>query len=81
VASFVCGIVSVVSGIACVIGGFAALPGLVLGIVGLGRVNRSLGREKGRGMAIAGIVLSAIGLLELIAFIIFFGFALSAGNP
>ncbi len=40
-----------------------AIPGLILGIVGLQRVKRSGGTLTGRGMAIAGIVTSAIVLV------------------
>jgi hypothetical protein len=77
VASLVCGIFSVVGGFACFAGAFASIPGLILGIIGLQRINRSNGREKGRGMAVAGIVTSAVGVLVLVALIILFGFALS----
>lgn len=40
-----------------------AIPGLILGIVGLQRVKRSGGTLTGEGMAIAGIVISAIALV------------------
>jgi prepilin-type processing-associated H-X9-DG protein len=57
VASLVCGILGL-----CVpvIGG---LVGLVLGIIGLVKVNRSAGALAGGGLAVAGIVVSAIGVL------------------
>ena len=41
--------------------------GLVLGIAGVRAVRRGGGRVKGRGLAIAGIVLAAIGLLFALA--------------
>jgi prepilin-type processing-associated H-X9-DG protein len=41
--------------------------GLVLGIAGVRKVRRGGGRVKGRGLAIAGIVLAAIGLLFALA--------------
>jgi hypothetical protein len=40
-----------------------SLLGLVLGIVAEGRIDRSGGTLKGRGLAIAGIVLGALGLV------------------
>jgi len=43
--------------------GTTALVGLVLGIVALGRINKSQGRLGGRGLAFAGICVSAVMLL------------------
>ncbi len=40
--------------------GLASLPGFIMGLVGLSQVNRT--GHQGRGMAIAGIVMGAIGL-------------------
>lgn len=40
--------------------GIGALAGLVCGIVALVRINRSAGRMTGRGLAIAGVVVSAL---------------------
>ncbi len=52
---------SLVLGVLSLCGGIASIPGLICGIVGLGRANRRGG--SGFGMAIAGMVLSGIGLL------------------
>lgn len=52
-------IASLVLGILCFVPGL----GLVLGAVGLSQINRR--GERGRGMAIAGIVLSSLGLMVL----------------
>jgi hypothetical protein len=60
----VLGIVSIVGWFAC-LGLFSGVPGLVLGIVGLGQINRAGGYQGGRGLAIAGIVLSSIGIAGL----------------
>lgn len=57
-ASLVLGIVSIVMSLLFV----PAVIGLVLGIVGIGRARRST-PQVGKGKAVAGIVLSAIGLL------------------
>jgi hypothetical protein len=42
--------------------GLTALPGLVLGIWGLGATRRREGGRRGRGMAVAGTILSVVGL-------------------
>jgi len=57
IASLVLGLVSIVG--MC----FTAIPGLILGIMGLGDINRSRGRLGGKGMAVFGIVLSSLGLI------------------
>ena len=48
--------------------GITALAGLILGIISLGKVNRSGGRLRGRGLAIAGICVSSVMLLLSIPF-------------
>jgi len=45
--------------------GITGIIGLVLGIVGLCVISRSSGRLKGNGLAIAGIVVSAVSLFML----------------
>jgi len=52
---------SLVLGVLSLCGGIASIPGLICGIVGLSRANQRGG--SGSGMAIAGMVLSGIGLL------------------
>ena len=57
-------IASLILGLAsCVLVCFTAIPGLILGIMGLGDINRSQGRIGGKGLAILGIVLSSIGMV------------------
>ena len=57
-------IASLVLGLAsCVLVCFTAIPGLILGIMGLGDINRSQGRIGGKGLAIFGIVLSSMGMV------------------
>jgi len=60
VISLICGIASPCTA------GLLAIPGLVLGIVGLARIRRSSGAMAGRGMAVAGIITSLIGLAVLL---------------
>jgi hypothetical protein len=64
VASLVCGVVSPCTG------GLTAIPGLVLGIAGLARVRRSAGALAGRGLAIAGIITSLVGLMILLVVVL-----------
>jgi len=45
--------------------GLSALVGLILGIVGLCAINKSSGQLKGRGLAIGGIIISAVSLVLL----------------
>lgn len=63
VISLICGIASPCTA------GLLAIPGLVLGIVGLARIRRSGGALAGRGMAIAGIIVSIVGLFFLLALV------------
>jgi len=61
VASLALGVLS------CPLSCFAAIPGAICGILGLTRISRSASeghgpRLKGRGLAIAGIILSCLGL-------------------
>jgi hypothetical protein len=64
VVSLICGIASPCTA------GLLAIPGLVLGIVGLARIRRSGGALAGRGMAIAGIIVSIVGLFFLLALVL-----------
>src|SRR5207247_9417725 len=52
---------------------FFAIPAilaLIFGLVANGQINRSGGQQGGKGMAIAGIVLGAVEIAVLVAFII-----------
>ena len=64
IASLVLGIVALISG------GLAAIPGIILGIVGVRQINRSGGRLAGRGLAVAGMWLSGVGVFLLLLGII-----------
>jgi hypothetical protein len=50
-----------------------ALVGLVFSGVGLSQINKSGGQQTGRGLAIAGIILSAIGLIMGLVTLALFG--------
>lgn len=62
VTSFVLGILSV---LACGVGIIFSIPGVITGILGVRRVKGSHGSQKGHGLAVAGIVLSAVSLVML----------------
>jgi uncharacterized membrane protein len=67
VASMVLGIVGLV--MIPVIGPILAL---VFGYVAKGSIDRSGGREGGRGMAVAGIVLGYVGLVLSVLWVVYF---------
>jgi prepilin-type processing-associated H-X9-DG protein len=46
--------------------GLASVPGLILGIIGIGKATKSGGAVGGKGLAVAGTVLSALGCLMLL---------------
>lgn len=50
-------------GISAFLCGVTAIPGLILGIIALNKIKESAGRLGGRGLAVGGIVTSAIALL------------------
>ena len=52
----------------------AAPVAFVLGILALKRIKAEPERLKGRGMALAGMILGAIPIVALVAFIVFFLF-------
>jgi prepilin-type processing-associated H-X9-DG protein len=60
----------VFGGISLLCGVFAALPGLILGLVGLRKINRSAGALGGKGLAIAGICVSGFFMVVNIFIIV-----------
>jgi uncharacterized membrane protein len=70
VASMVLGIVGII-----MIPVIAPILAIVFGFVAKGSIDRSQGRETGRGMAVAGIVLGFVGLVTsalMIAYFVWF---------
>jgi len=57
IASLVCGIAGF-----CTVG-LGGIAGIILGVMGLGRIRQSVGQIGGRGIAIAGIITSIVSLL------------------
>jgi hypothetical protein len=76
IAALVLGIVSVC--IAAYLGVICGVIGLVLGILGMKEVDRNPQAVKGKGMAIAGVVLGSIGIVLQIIFLFIFGLAFAA---
>lgn len=58
--------------------GLTAIGGLICGIVALGKINKSEGRQKGKGLAITGICLSGAMLLMAIPMLVMAGMLLPA---
>jgi hypothetical protein len=73
-------IASLVLGIAWILlGPLTAIPGLILGIIAIVKIRRSRGLLKGRPFAIAGIITSAIPIVLIGMFILWFAYRLSSG--
>jgi ABC-type phosphate transport system permease subunit len=64
IGALVCGLISMLMPV------LLSVPAIILGIVGLRAINVSNGVEKGKGMAISGIVLGSLTLLGTILLII-----------
>ncbi len=73
VTGLILGILSVTVGLCCC-GVLFSLAGIVCSGIALSQISKDP-LQQGRGMAIAGLVLSILGLLAGIAIIIFWGFA------
>ncbi len=65
IASLICGGAGLVLGFACGIPGVAALVGVVLGIIAIIETGRN-GTRSGRGLAIAGTVVSTLAIVTLV---------------
>ena len=59
---------ALVLGVLAFCGGLTALPGLICGVIGMGRATAR--GEAGRGMALAGTILSGVGFLTTIPLLI-----------
>jgi hypothetical protein len=77
-----------IASLICSIASFVVLPfvggvlGVVLGHVALSQINQSEGREEGRGMAIAGLIIGYANLaLSLIVIVLIIVAIIAAANP
>ncbi|HZQ46973.1 MAG TPA: DUF4190 domain-containing protein, partial [Verrucomicrobiae bacterium] len=67
------GILSMTIGWICCFGTLFSILGLIFSCVGLSQINQNPVRYSGKGLAIAGIILSALGLVMHFFFAILFG--------
>lgn len=70
IASLVLGIISTVMGCCYGIGLLTAIPGIITGIIGIIKTGKSSNTVKGKGLAIAGLILSIVGMILALYFII-----------
>lgn len=70
ITGLVCGIVGIVTAWACGIGLVLGILGLVFGILGVRRVDQSMGLRKGRGMGLAGAICGGIAIVLFILWIV-----------
>ena len=83
IVALICGILSVICH--CVpiagsfIGFFLSVAAIVLGIIETKRIGRGEGSVKGKGMALAGIILGAVGIVFGILWIVIISIASFAG--
>ncbi len=75
IAGLICGILSL-PGAFCCCGQPFSILGVIFSLVGLSQINQKQGLEQGRGIAIAGLVLSLVAIaLSILGF--FFGFLMN----
>ena len=83
IVALVCGILSVICH--CIpiagsfIGFFLSVAAIVLGIIEIKRIGRGEGSAKGKGMALAGIILGAVGIVFGIIWIVIISVASFSG--
>lgn len=73
IAALVMGILAVTVGLCCC-GWLLGLLGIIFSLVALSQIKKSPDQQTGRGMAIAGLVMSILGLIASIILQIMFGF-------
>ena len=83
IVALICGILSVICHCVPVagsfIGFFLSVAAIVLGIIETKRIGRGEGSAKGKGMALAGIILGAVGIVFGILWIVIISVASFAG--
>jgi hypothetical protein len=70
IAAFVLGIIAVVFACCDGIGAIPGIVALILGIISLRQINNSRGAQKGKNLAIAGIIMGGVGILIGVYFIV-----------
>lgn len=75
---FICSLAFIVLFWIPFIGWLLPIAGLVFSIIGVSQINKAQGTEKGKGLAIAGIIISAVWLLIMVVGLIFAGAVISS---
>ncbi len=78
VAGLVLGILSVTLGLCCCYGLPFSVPGLICSLMGLNQIKTDSAGQQGKNLAIAGLVLSALGILLGLALL---GLVVAFGTP
>jgi uncharacterized membrane protein len=66
-AGFILGLMSVIGAPCCIPSVIAAPLGLIFSIIALNQISKQPG-QRGKGLAIAGLILSLVGFMELATF-------------
>lgn len=80
VTGMIMGILSLVTPWCCCLGLIFPILGIIFSCIGLSQINRNPEVEKGRGMAIAGLVMSVLAIVLYVLAILIFGFASMTQN-
>lgn len=79
IGALICGILSLLCSWVPVVGFVLSVAAIVLGIIEVKRIGRGEGSAKGKGMALAGIILGAVGIVFGIIWIAVVGILSFAG--
>lgn len=74
-------IASLILGIVGLCTGIAGIAAVICGHMALGRINKSNGMLKGKGMAIAGLVLGYLEIVAMVAWVVFVVVAVMTNTP
>jgi hypothetical protein len=75
VTGLVVGGLSLIIGWACCMAFVLSPAGIVFSMIGLSQINRNPDRQTGKGLAVAGIILSVLGLITTVLFYLLIGFS------
>jgi uncharacterized membrane protein YvbJ len=74
VASLVVSIIGLICSCCCGLGLIASIPALIMGVISKMQISNLSRNEKGDGLAMAGIIISVIGIMAAITIIVFIFF-------
>lgn len=81
VVSLVTGLLSLPGHFCCYLGWPLGMVSIVLGILSYSKINKEPGRWSGKGLALGGIISSAIGFLAFIGLLVLYGAAAVMSGP